>query len=81
MRSATTIILLVLFPLTLFAQQVKKVEGEYTYRAPEEVSVEQAKRTALERAQLEAIATTFGTNISQQNSTRVSNSNGKSNVD
>lgn len=81
MRSATTIIFLVLFPLTLFAQQVKKVEGEYTYRAPEEVSVEQAKCTALERAQLEAIATTFGTNISQQNSTRVSNSNGKSNVD
>ena len=81
MRSTITIIILVLFPFTLFAQQVKKVEGEYTYRAPEQVSVEQAKRTALERAQLEAIASTFGTNISQQNSTRVSNSNGKSNVD
>lgn len=81
MRSAITILLVVVFPLTIFAQQVKKVEGEYTYRAPEQVSVEQAKRTALERAQLEAIATTFGTNISQQNSTRVSNNNGKSNVD
>lgn len=70
-----------MFYSSLHAQQVKKVEGEYTYRAPEQVSVEQAKRTALERAKLEAMATTFGTNISQQNSTRVSNSNGKSNVD
>ena len=65
----------------LLAQKQQKVENTYTYRAPESISVEQAKRTALERAQLEAIAATFGTNISQQNSTRVSNSNGKSNVD
>ena len=75
------LILFCMFYSSLHAQQVKKVEGEYTYRAPEQVSVEQAKRTALERAKLEAMATTFGTNISQQNSTRVSNSNGKSNVD
>lgn len=73
--------LLLAFPTTFFAQQVKKVVGEYTYYAPEDVSVEQAKRTALERAQLEAIADAFGTDISQHNSTRISNKNGRSDID
>lgn len=63
------------------AQQTKKVVGEYTYYAPENISLDQAKRIALERAQIEAIADAFGTNISQQNSTRVSNKNGHSDID
>ncbi|MCI6861946.1 MAG: DUF4384 domain-containing protein [Prevotella sp.] len=57
------------------------METSYIYRAAESVSVEQAKRIALERAQLEVIANTFGTKIAQHNSTRVSNRNGESNVD
>ncbi len=65
----------------LYAQSTKKVEATYVYRAAESVSVEQAKRIALERAQLEVIANTFGTRISQQNTTRVVNRNGKSDVD
>lgn len=67
--------------LTAFAQKIKTVEASYTYHAPENVTLEQAKRTALERAQLEALATAFGTNISQYNSTHVSNANGNSDVD
>lgn len=81
MRIIFLIGLTLLFPTTFYAQQVKKVVGEYTYYVPENVTLEKAKRTALERAQLEAIADAFGTNISQQNSTRVSNKNGHSDVD
>ena len=67
--------------LSVCAQSTKKVETSYIYRAAESVSIEQAKRIALERAQLEVIANTFGTNISQHNSTRVTNRNGESNID
>lgn len=74
------LILICLFPIQLFAQKIKRVEGNYTYRAPENVTIEHAKYIALERAQIEAIASTFGTNISQHNLTRVSNSDGQSNV-
>lgn len=81
MRSYILIVFTILFPTILFAQQVKSVVGEYVYRAPNNVTVDQAKRIALERAQLEAIAEVFGTNISQQNSTRISNRNGKSDID
>ncbi len=81
MRFYLIIALFLLFPTTFFAQQVKKVVGTYTYYAPEEVSLDCAKHTALERAQLEAIAETFGTDISQHNSTRVSNKNGHSDID
>lgn len=66
---------------SLSAQQTKKVEFTYIYRVPENISIEQAKRLALERTKLEAIAATFGTNISQHNSTLVSNQNGISNID
>lgn len=73
--------ILLLIPLALFAQRTKKVEGEYVYRAPEYMSLEQAKSHALEQAQIQAIADKFGTNITQMNSTLTSNRNGKSNVD
>lgn len=76
-----SLILICLFPFALFAQKTKRVEGEYIYRAPENVTIEQAKRIALERAQLETIAEAFGTNISQHNSTRVKNKNGNSDID
>ena len=81
MRFCFIIALFLSFPTTFLAQQIKKVVGTYTYYAPDEVSLERAKRTALERAQLEAIAETFGTDISQHNSTRVSNKNGHSDID
>lgn len=81
MRFCLFIVLLLSFPTTFFAQQVKKVVGTYTYYAPEDVSLDRAKRTALERAQIEAIAEAFGTAISQQNLTRVTNTNGHSDID
>ena len=60
------------------AQKMKKVCGEYTYYAPHDITLEQAKFTALDRAKVNAIAEEFGTIISQSNTTLLTNSNEKS---
>lgn len=62
---------------SLFAQKVKTVNAEYTFYAPETMSVEEAKRTALDRAKIQAIADEFGTIVSQSTSTIISNQNGE----
>lgn len=59
-----------------FAQKTKTVSATYTYYAPETMSIEEAKRTALERAKIQAIADEFGTIVSQSTSTVVTNTNG-----
>lgn len=43
---------ILIFSTTAFAQKVKNVCGEYTFYAPENVSLSEAKRIALERAKL-----------------------------
>ena len=63
--------------ITLFAQNIKTVSAEYTFYAPETMSVEEAKRTALERAKIQAIADEFGTLVSQSTSTVISTKNGE----
>ena len=62
--------------VVIFAQRVQKVTGNYTYYAPENVTVEEAKRTALDRAKQSAIADAFGTLVTQSNSTVITNQNG-----
>ena len=62
------------------AQKTERVTATYTYYAPEHVSIEEARRVALQRAQLQAIADAFGTIVTQSNATRVRNENGKSDV-
>lgn len=62
---------------SIFAQKVKTVSAEYTFYAPETMSVEEAKRTALDRAKIQAIADEFGTIVSQSTSTVISNRNGE----
>lgn len=79
MRRILTIILLVL-SLTALAQKVKTVEGEYTYHAPENVSLQEARNTALYRAQIQALADEFGTIVSQSNIMQVENANETSNT-
>lgn len=64
-----------------FAQKTVKVEGEYIYRSGGDISIDNAKRIALERAQIETIANTFGTKINQYNSTKAINSGDKSDVE
>mgnify|MGYP006903494796 CR=1 FL=1 len=82
MRLRCVFLLLTLLNLLhLSAQQIEKVHGEYTYHVPDNVSLEEGKRTALERAKIQALADVFGTLVSQKNSTIVKNENGKSSVD
>lgn len=67
--------------LPVFSQKIKTVEGGYTYYAPENVTLEEARRTALDRAKIQALADVFGTIVSQANTTRVENNDGKSSTD
>ena len=66
--------------LVAVAQKTERVTATYTYYAPEEVSIAEARRVALQRAQLQAIADAFGTIVTQTNATTVRNENGKSDV-
>lgn len=77
MRSLFTSILLFVAAVS-FAQKVQKVTAMYTYYAPENVTLEEAKHTALDRAKISAIADAFGTLVTQNNSTVITNQNGKS---
>lgn len=79
-KRSSILFLLLFFSVTLSAQRVKKVCGEYTYTAPENISLEEAKQIALERAKIQALADEFGTLISQQNLTDVKNRNTESKV-
>ena len=66
--------------LGLSAQQTKTVRGEYTYHAPENVTLEESKRTALERVKIQLIADEFGTVMAQTNTTFMENTDGGSSV-
>lgn len=74
------VIVLTLLSLSVLAQKTKTVEGEYTYYAPENISLEDALRIALERAQIQALADEFGTIVSQTDISRIENNNGKTDV-
>lgn len=79
MRYFYTLLLFLAF-IPALADDVKIVEGEYTYHAPENVTIEEAKRTAIDRAKIQALADAFGTTVSQHNSTIVDNRNGSSSI-
>lgn len=81
MRRLSLCCLLLSLSLLAVAQRVEKVRAEYLYHAPENISLEEAKRIALGRAKLQAIADAFGTVVSQSNFTSASNRNGQSEVD
>lgn len=77
-RLSITLFLLIFIGIPSFSQNTIKVTTSYTYYAPETMSVENAKRIALDRAQIQAIADNFGSFVSQNSSTIVSNINGQS---
>lgn len=62
-----------------FAQKECKVSGEYTYYAPLNITPDEAKATAVEKAKIQALADTFGTLIDMRSVNVVQNDNGKSN--
>ncbi len=75
------IILSLLIVAPIKAQRTKNVKIEYTYVGADNISIDEAKRIALDRAKAQAIADEFGTVVSQSNYTSVTNSNGDSSVD
>lgn len=70
--------ILTLSALCIYAQTIRTVSGEYLYRAPENITIDEAKRIAVERARIQALAETFGTTVSQTNTTMAANRNGES---
>lgn len=79
MKKILTLIIF-LVPLMSSAQKMLTVSGEYTYYAPLNITIEQAKTTAIERAKVTIIADHFGTIVGVNNSTTVSNKDGDSSV-
>ena len=81
-RLPAAILIMIWCSPAILAQRTVKVTGQYTYHAPDNVTLEQAKATALDRAKIQAIADEFGTVVSQTNATRITNSDsGSSSVD
>ncbi len=78
MRRIFLAYLLLGFVAVAFAQKTQKVTATYTYYAPDNVTLDEAKRTALDRAKISSIADAFGTIVTQSNSTITVNENGKS---
>lgn len=79
MKKRTVVLLLTMaIPALLCAQQERRVEGEYTYYTPQDVSLETARATAVDRARIQALAEAYGTLIEQTTFTRLENENGKS---
>lgn len=75
------ILLLTMFiPLVSSAQKMVTASGEYTYYAPSNITIDQAKAIAIERAKIKIIADNFGTIVGVSNSTAISNVNGESSV-
>lgn len=77
-RALTFFIMFGLCMFAAFAQQTKFVTGTYTYYPPENVTLEEAKHIAVNRAKASAIADEFGILVTQKNATVISNTNGKS---
>ena len=79
-KLALAILLLWCSSETLISQSVINVSGEYTYYAPINISIEQAKAIALHRAKVQCLADEFGTVVNQSNSTTIRTTNGEDEV-
>jgi len=88
MKQKISILLLIVlvFSTNLYAQRQRqrdrgvKVCGEYTYVVPANISREQARRIAVERAREQAIVDKFGRNVTISSSTVVRNENEQSSI-
>jgi hypothetical protein len=68
------------FSTLLFGQEVVEICGEANYVIPENVTMEQARQIALDRARMNAIENHFQIQVSQHNVTVVKNENGNSDI-
>ena len=80
MRYEVSLIFFFLFVLTIHAQRVANVCGEYRYQVPGEIPLNRAKQIAIDKARNEAIANEFGQVVSQSTTTTIHASDSKSSV-
>ena len=80
MRKVVLITILLCSLATLIAQSVINVSGEYTYHAPTNISIEEAKAIALQRAKIQCLADEFGTIVNQANSTIIHTIDGEGEI-
>lgn len=78
-KKVVILLMIAVFPALFYAQE-RRVRGEYTYYAPQNVSLETAKITAIEQARVQALAAEFGTLIDETILTTRKNENGRSSV-
>lgn len=64
----------------LISQSVINVSSEYTYFAPVNISIEEAKLIALQRAKIQCLADEFGTTVNQSNSTIIRTTDGQDEI-
>lgn len=69
-----------LVAMVAYASKPVRVNGEYVYYGPETMSVEEAKRVAIERAKIQALENAFGEKIAQSTSTMITSENANSNI-
>lgn len=81
MKRNVIVLLLILISMYSTAQRMRTICGECIYPAPSNVSEDEAKKTAIFRAKIQALADEFGTDLNQNNATVVKNDNGQSTID
>lgn len=80
MKRLTLIPALLFTSLMLSAQRTQTASGSYTYSLPTNISLDEAKSIALERAKIAIIAEHLGTVVGVSNYTETSNVNGQSDI-
>lgn len=81
MKKILVLLLCVVFAGGVYAQQKVSVCGETRYVVPETQSQSDAKRTAIQRARIQALADEFGTVVSQTNTTTMHNTGEQTKTD
>ena len=80
MKYGVGLIFFFLFAITIQAQRVATVCGEYRYTVPGEIPLNRAKQIAIDKARNEAIANEFGQVVSQSTNTTIHSSGTQSSV-
>ena len=74
-------VLLLSIPFVVHAQKTKTVSATYTYYAQENVSINEAKSIAFEKAKIQALADEFGTTVYSSSTLIAKNGENESSVD
>ena len=80
MKRIIPLILFLFSATVIHAQRVVMVSGEYRYYVPEDISLNQARQIAIDKARNQAIANEFGQVVLQSTTTTIHSSGSKSDV-